>query len=112
VALLVAELAGREGDARRARYVCAAALATPDGRVATALGECAGRIAPAPRGEGGFGYDPVFEVGARGRTMAELSAAEKNQLSHRAAAFRQLREPLLAWLASRSADLPPHNQRA
>jgi XTP/dITP diphosphohydrolase len=98
VARLLAELAGREGDARRARFVCAAALATPEGRVTTALGECAGRIAHAPRGEAGFGYDPVFEVDERGRTMAELRPDEKNRLSHRARAFRQLREALARYL--------------
>jgi XTP/dITP diphosphohydrolase len=95
VARLLAELCGREGPARRARFVCAAALVTPEGEVATALGECTGRIAPAPRGEGGFGYDPIFEVDGSGRTLAELAADEKNRISHRARAFRALRPRLL-----------------
>ena len=99
VAHLLGELAGREGEARRARFVCAAALATPDGEVVTALGECAGRIVAAPRGEGGFGYDPIFEVDAGGRTLAEVPAEEKNRISHRARAFRALRPALLARLA-------------
>ena len=98
VARLLGELAGRGGAARRARFVCAAALVTPDGEVVTALGECAGRIAAAPRGEGGFGYDPIFELDAGGRTLAEIPAEEKNRISHRARAFRALRPALLARL--------------
>lgn len=98
VARLLAELSGREGAARRARFVCAAALVTPEGEVVTALGELAGRIAAAPRGEGGFGYDPIFEVEAGGRTLAELPAEQKNRISHRARAFRVLRARLLELL--------------
>jgi XTP/dITP diphosphohydrolase len=98
VARLLGELAGWEGPARRARFVCAAALVAPDGGVATAFGECAGRIASAPRGADGFGYDPIFELEAGGRTMAELPAQEKNRVSHRARAFLALRPALLAWL--------------
>ncbi len=99
VARLLGELTGREGAQRRARFVCAAALVAPAGEVVTAFGECAGRIGRAPRGAGGFGYDPVFEVDAAGRTMAELPEEEKNRISHRARAFRALRPTLLAWLA-------------
>jgi XTP/dITP diphosphohydrolase len=98
VARLLGALAGRGGTARRARFVCAAALVSADGEVLTAIGECAGRIAAAPRGEGGFGYDPIFEVDASGRTMAEVPAEEKSLISHRARAFRALRPTLLAWL--------------
>ncbi|MDH5306913.1 MAG: RdgB/HAM1 family non-canonical purine NTP pyrophosphatase [Myxococcales bacterium] len=93
---LLRELASRHGAARAARFVCVAALATPDGDVVTARGECAGRILEAPVGSGGFGYDPVFESSEAGLAMAQLSAAEKNRLSHRARAFRALREPLRA----------------
>ena len=96
VACLLSALAGRGGDARRARFVCAAALALPDGEVQTFRGECSGRIALAPRGAGGFGYDPVFEVPELARTLAELTPAEKSRLSHRAQAFRALRAQLLA----------------
>ena len=98
VAFLLAELEGRDGESRRARFVCAAALAFPEGEVATAFGECAGRIAKAPRGRTGFGYDPIFEVDPTGRTMAELAPEEKNRISHRARAFRALRPRLLAHL--------------
>ena len=87
---LLAELAGKRDRERDARFVCVAALATPRGELFTSLGECEGRILESPRGEGGFGYDPVFEVGDSGRSMAELPAAEKNRISHRARAFVRL----------------------
>ena len=93
---LLRELEGLGGDDRCARFVCVAALATPDGTVATARGECAGRILDAPRGAGGFGYDPVFESSEAGVAMAELAPAEKNRISHRARAFRGLRDALEA----------------
>ncbi len=99
VARLLAELEGRGGPARRARFVCAAALALPDGEVATSFGALRGRIAASPRGRSGFGYDPVFEVDAQGRTLAELPPDEKDRISHRAQAFRPLRVALLAHLA-------------
>jgi XTP/dITP diphosphohydrolase len=97
VARLLAALADVADPGRRARFVCVAALATPDGRVRVARGECRGRILAAPRGEGGFGYDPVFApdaAAAAGRSMAELDAAEKNRISHRARALRALRDAL------------------
>ena len=92
---LLEQMQSLAGDARRARFVCVAALATPEGDVVTARGECAGRIRKQPVGQGGFGYDPVFEVEGDTRAMAELSPAEKNRISHRAHAFRALREALL-----------------
>jgi XTP/dITP diphosphohydrolase len=58
--------------------------------VLSARGECAGRILGSPQGEGGFGYDPVFEAEGQGRSMAELSEAEKHEISHRGRAFRAL----------------------
>ncbi len=94
VAHLLEALRDVEGAARSARFVCVAALALPDGSVVTARGECPGRILEEPRGGGGFGYDPIFEVEGRGRSMAELSAADKNRLSHRARALAQLTEAL------------------
>ena len=92
---LLEQMQSLAGDARRARFVCVAALATPEGDVVTARGECAGRIRKQPVGQGGFGYDPVFEVEGDTRAMAELSPAEKNRISHRAHAFRALREAML-----------------
>ena len=94
VAHLLEALRDVEGPARSARFVCVAALALPEGGVVTARGECPGRILEAPRGDGGFGYDPVFEVEGRGRSMAELPAADKNRLSHRARALAQLTDAL------------------
>jgi XTP/dITP diphosphohydrolase len=93
-AKLLAELADRAS--RAARYRCAMALARPDGAiVATTSGSCEGDISDAPRGGGGFGYDPCFVPRGRSLTMAELSPAEKDELSHRGRAARAMR-PLLA----------------
>ncbi len=91
---LLEEMSALEGAARRARFVCVAALATPEGEVETARGECRGTIVRAPRGATGFGYDPVFLTEEGERTMAELPPARKNQISHRARAFRTL-EPAI-----------------
>lgn len=74
----------------KARFVCIAALAGPDGSLYHHRGECPGEIIPEEQGKGGFGYDAVFLVSDRGLTMAELSLEEKNQLSHRARAVTGL----------------------
>jgi XTP/dITP diphosphohydrolase len=79
--------------ARGARFVCIAALAVPGCETVTARGECPGSILAAPKGEGGFGYDPVFEV-APGVAMAELPAERKNAVSHRGRALAALRDAL------------------
>ncbi len=89
-AKLLAELDGVEPARRTARFRCACVACLPDGRELVAEGVLEGRIAAAPRGESGFGYDSLFEVGDLGRTMAELSEAEKNALSHRARAVHAL----------------------
>jgi XTP/dITP diphosphohydrolase len=73
----------------RARFVSTVCLALPGGEVYFAEGECDGEIIPEARGEGGFGYDPIFYIEDLGRTMAELSLQEKNQLSHRARAIAE-----------------------
>lgn len=87
-ALLLEKLAGVEG--RRARFVCALALVTDAGE-AVVRGEVEGDIGHALTGEGGFGYDPLFwPLEAPGRSMAQLSPDEKNAISHRGRAFRQL----------------------
>ena len=90
IAKLLHELARAED--RRARFVCTVAVAEADGEVtATARGTCEGAIALAPRGAGGFGYDPIFVPdGANGRTMAELTPDEKAALSHRGQALRRI----------------------
>jgi len=82
---------------RRARFRCVAAFVDLGAGVELARsGDCAGEILAQPRGDMGFGYDPLFLVPALGRTMAELPLDEKNGLSHRAAAFRALGEALRA----------------
>ena len=65
------------------------AVVFPDGTIITAQGECEGSIAYEPRGEGGFGYDPIFEL-PDGRRMAEIDMEEKNRISHRAKALRAI----------------------
>ncbi len=96
--LVLQELERVPLEQRSARFRCALALASPAGRVTAVEAACEGRIALVPRGEGGFGYDPIFEVSSLGATMAELPAAVKDQISHRALALRNLR-PVLAALA-------------
>ncbi|MCL2508418.1 MAG: RdgB/HAM1 family non-canonical purine NTP pyrophosphatase [Oscillospiraceae bacterium] len=82
-------------DKRTARFVCAACCAFPDGRAVTVRGTCEGEIALEPKGTGGFGYDPVFvpRMGG-GRTMAELSAQDKDAISHRRKALEALASEL------------------
>lgn len=75
---------------RGAKFVCVITLAFPDGTAIVARGECAGEILRTPRGEQGFGYDPVFYVPSEGKSMAELPAARKNEISHRARALEEL----------------------
>jgi XTP/dITP diphosphohydrolase len=79
-------------DDRGARYVSAVALADDDAIVFTAQSTCEGRIVTEPRGEGGFGYDPIFLYPPFGATMAELSAERKNRVSHRGRAMAKLRK--------------------
>jgi XTP/dITP diphosphohydrolase len=98
---LLAELRGVPAAARTARYRAVVAVAAPDGRiVAEAEGRCEGVIGFERKGAGGFGYDPLFVLPDKGRTMAELAPAEKHALSHRGEALRRLREPLTRALAS------------
>lgn len=85
------ELDGVAPADRMARYVAAAAAVWPDGREVVEVGTVEGRVPDAPRGAGGFGYDPIFEpVEGDGRTFAEMTPEEKHQLSHRGRAFRAL----------------------
>ncbi|WP_027716976.1 XTP/dITP diphosphatase [Desulfovirgula thermocuniculi] len=91
---LLALLAGVPPEKRTARFRCVVAVATPAGEVWTAEGSCEGVIADTPRGEGGFGYDPLFYVPELGKTFAELDPEVKNRLSHRARALAGAREIL------------------
>ncbi|MGH2686733.1 MAG: non-canonical purine NTP pyrophosphatase, partial [Actinomycetota bacterium] len=89
---------GVPAEARTARFVTVALARWPDGREISAEGVLAGRIAEATRGTNGFGYDPIFvpdPPDGDGRTLAELTTAEKNRISHRARAFQSLSRLLL-----------------
>lgn len=79
---------------RRAKFVCVITLLFPDGRKIQAKGECHGEILTSPRGTNGFGYDPLFYVPEYKKTFAELTAEEKNAISHRAVALRAFEERL------------------
>jgi len=83
-----------DGAARAARFVCVIAVAFPDGRTLTARGTCDGVIAREPMGDGGFGYDPIFFVPQLGKTFGQLTIHEKNAVSHRSAALRNMNELL------------------
>ena len=99
---LLHELQGVPADKRGAHFVSAVCCVFPNGDTLTARGECPGVIGEAPRGEGGFGYDPVFVV-EDGRSYAELSAEEKDAISHRGRALRAFREKLAAYIAAENA---------
>jgi XTP/dITP diphosphohydrolase len=105
-AKLLQELDGLPADRRGARYVCVLALALPGEagprgglRLVLRRGTCRGRIATGPRGEGGFGYDPIFEPWSEppgGRTLGEWTAAQKHAISHRSRAAARMRPTLRA----------------
>lgn len=88
--LLLAQLADVGREHRGARFVCAAALVTPDGQEFVEEGTLDGTLLFEPRGLGGFGYDPILQPLGEERSCAELSAAEKNAMSHRGKAFRSI----------------------
>jgi XTP/dITP diphosphohydrolase len=91
---LMGALKGIPGSGRTAHYRCVAALAYPDGREIHAEGRCEGTLVARRRGERGFGYDPIFVPEGWEETMAELTDAQKDRISHRGRAFRALRELL------------------
>lgn len=99
--LLLAQLSDVPDIHRSAAFVCAAALALPDGGVVVREGRMPGTLARAPRGDNGFGYDPILVVEGDSRTAAELSTADKNAISHRGKAFRALSSDLREHLADR-----------
>ena len=94
VEALLAELQGVDGDGRRARYVCELVCLSPDGSELRGTGTLEGRIAEEPRGEEGFGYDPIFVPDGETQTVAELGNAWKAEHSHRARAARALVQAL------------------
>ena len=88
--LLLVQLSDVPDERLGAAFVCAAALVLPDGREFAASGRQPGRLVRTPRGEGGFGYDPIFVAAGGTRTNAELSPEEKDAIRHRGQAFRAL----------------------
>jgi XTP/dITP diphosphohydrolase len=92
---LIEALRGVPEDKREARFVCVASLVTEKGKMILQRGEVKGVIIDEPRGSGGFGYDPIFYLPRLKKTMAELSEDEKNGLSHRAQAFKNIKEFIL-----------------
>ncbi len=97
---LLERMRGVPAGRRHAQFRSVIALAAPGQSVRTAEGVCSGEIAFAPRGDGGFGYDPVFFMPEFGRTMAELTMEEKNRVSHRARAAAAAHDGLKAMLAA------------
>ena len=87
---LLTEMRDVPVEKRQARFVCVVALASPDGQSATAEGICRGVILTEPVGDGGFGYDPLLLLPQFQRTMAQLTAEEKNDVSHRAVAISKI----------------------
>jgi XTP/dITP diphosphohydrolase len=93
--VLLEQLQGVPPEKRTARFRCVIVIVTPAGETYTCEGVCPGVIISTPRGEGGFGYDPVFYLPEIGLTMAELAPEEKNRLSHRGRAGQAARPVLL-----------------
>lgn len=91
---IIDRLSGAQGQERSARFVCAIAAALPNGEVLTARGTIEGQIGYEAVGAGGFGYDPIFYLPDRGLTTAQLSAKEKNEISHRGKALWAIKELL------------------
>jgi XTP/dITP diphosphohydrolase len=97
--LVLAQVAGVPDDRLGAAFVCAAAVATPQGLERVVRGEVRGRLIRERRGSNGFGYDPVFVPDGEDRTTAEMASEEKDAISHRGRAFRALAEVLPRVLA-------------
>lgn len=97
-AKLLNELADTPSDKRQAAFHCSLALAEPGKESLVIEGQVKGRIADVPRGTHGFGYDPLFYIPEKNKTMAELSQEEKNKISHRAVALQKLSKELDDWL--------------
>ncbi len=103
VMLLLSNLKGVPPESRTARFQCVVALAWPEGTTETFHGSCEGQIANEPKGNNGFGYDPVFYVPELGKNFAELEPDVKNKRSHRAEAARKAVERLRVVIAAAKA---------
>ena len=102
-AKLLAALAGLPPARRQAAFVCVMVCCLPDGRLLSSQGRLEGVIRQTPQGHNGFGYDPLFELPGRGLTTAQLSTEEKNAISHRGQALRQMVAQIAGFLAAWSA---------
>lgn len=102
--LLLEQLGDIGEEHRAAAFVCCAALVLPDGTEIVRHGRLEGTLLTDPRGEDGFGYDPILRPDGETRSCAELSMAEKSAVSHRGKAFAALRAPMAAALAGGAAD--------
>jgi len=98
IRLILSQLTSVHGRERQARFICVVAIANSQ-LVNVAHGSCEGRIAYAPRGENGFGFDPIFIPEGYESTFAELPSNDKNRISHRAQALARTREFLTRWLS-------------
>ena len=96
VAYLLVKMQGIPQEKRQARFKCVIAIANPQGEVELCSGECEGVIAFSPKGDKGFGYDPIFYLPELGKTMAELPPETKNKISHRGRAAAKARALLMA----------------
>ncbi len=103
-AKLLAALAGVPAAERTARFRCVLAYVDQDGTLLTAEGTCEGLILEAPRGTGGFGYDPLFHYPAADKTLAEMTLAEKNAVSHRGQAVRNMATALTEYYHAHRRD--------
>ena len=95
---------------RRAAFECVISIAVPSGPALTYEGRCEGEITTSPKGDSGFGYDPVFFYPEYGKTFAEISSEEKNRVSHRGKALREVVaefDKVMAWLEARLAEVKP-----
>ncbi len=109
-ALLLQRLAAVPEERRGARFVSSVALCGPGGQCVVREGYCSGVVAWAPRGSGGFGYDPLFYVPAEGMTYAELPDSRKNEISHRARALFAIRRDIIERLAPEQAHVDCHRK--
>ncbi len=96
--MISADVEGLTEIQRAVKYKCVIAICTPEGKSFICEGECEGSITGTPKGENGFGYDPIFYLPEYGKTFAELPAEIKNKISHRAKAFKKAKDVLMKLL--------------
>lgn len=99
---IIRRLDGAADEQRSARFVCAIATCLPDGEALTCIETIEGRIGYEEQGQNGFGYDPIFVVPSYGKTTAELTEEEKNEISHRGKALRTMKQKLQAYYDSQN----------